>query len=234
MGKTAELVARLTGTTRHDQDEWALHSQRRAAAAIETGFFQREIVPYTRADGCVITTDDGPRVGTTLDALRALNPVFRADGSVTAGNASPLNDGASAAVVMSAARAGELGLTPLARILGSAATAISPEIMGLGPITATQKLLSRLGLGIGDIDLVELNEAFAAQVVPVVRQLGLDPERVNVNGGAIAIGHPFGATGIRLVGTLVNALQARDGRLGLATLCVGGGQGMALVLERLA
>jgi len=234
MGKTAELVARLTGTTRHDQDEWALHSQRRAAAAIETGFFQREIVPYTRADGCVITTDDGPRVGTTLDALRTLNPVFRADGSVTAGNASPLNDGASAAVVMSAARAGELGLTPLARILGSTATAISPEIMGLGPITATQKLLSRLGLSIDDIDLIELNEAFAAQVVPVVRQLGLDPERVNVNGGAIAIGHPFGATGIRLVGTLVNALHDRDGRLGLATLCVGGGQGMALVLERLA
>ena len=153
---------------------------------------------------------------------------------MTAGNASPLNDGASAAVIMSASRAAELGLTALARILGTAASAISPEIMGLGPVAATQKLLDRLGLTIGDIDLIELNEAFAAQVVPVVRQLGADPARVNVHGGAIAIGHPFGATGVRLVGTLINALQERDGRLGLATLCVGGGQGMALVLERLA
>lgn len=169
-----------------------------------------------------------------MEGLAALRPVFREGGTVTAGNASPLNDGASAVVLMSASRASELGLTPLARILGSAATAISPEVMGLGPITATQKLLSRLELSIGDIDLIELNEAFAAQVVPVVRQLGLDPERVNVNGGAIAIGHPFGATGTRLVGTLINALHDRGGRLGLATLCVGGGQGMALVLERLA
>jgi len=234
MGKTAELVARLTGTTRRDQDEWALQSQQRAAAAIADGFFQSEIVPYTRADGSVIAADDGPRIGTTLDGLAALNPVFRADGSVTAGNASPLNDGASAAVLMSAARASELGLTPLARILGTTASALSPEIMGLGPIGATQKLLERLELTIGDIDLIELNEAFAAQVVPVVRRLGADPERVNVHGGAIAIGHPFGATGVRLTGTLINGLRERDGRLGLATLCVGGGQGMALVLERLA
>jgi acetyl-CoA C-acetyltransferase len=234
MGKTAELVARLTGTTRRDQDEWALQSQLRAAAAIEAGYFAREIVPYTRTDGSVIAADDGPRPGTTLDGLAALNPVFREDGSVTAGNASPLNDGASAAVLMSAARASELGLTPLARILGTAASALSPEIMGLGPISATQKLLGRLRLNIGDIDLIELNEAFAAQVVPVVRRLGADPARVNVHGGAIAIGHPFGATGVRLTGTLINALQERDGRLGLATLCVGGGQGMALVLERLA
>lgn len=234
MGKTAELVARLTGTTRRDQDEWALQSQLRTAAAVEAGYFAREIVPYTRTDGSVIAADDGPRPGTTLDGLAALNPVFREDGSVTAGNASPLNDGASAAVLMSAARASELGLTPLARILGTAASALSPEIMGLGPISATQKLLGRLRLDIGDIDLIELNEAFAAQVVPVVRRLGADPERVNVHGGAIAIGHPFGATGVRLTGTLINALQERDGRLGLATLCVGGGQGMALVLERLA
>ena len=234
MGKTAELVARLTGTTRRDQDEWALQSQLRAAAAIDAGYFEHEIVPYTRADGSVIAADDGPRIGTTLDGLAALNPVFRADGSVTAGNASPLNDGASAAVLMSAARASELGLTPLARILGTAASALSPEIMGLGPIGATQKLLERLELTIGDIDLIELNEAFAAQVVPVVRRLGADPERVNVHGGAIAIGHPFGATGVRLTGTLINGLRERDGRLGLATLCVGGGQGMALVLERLA
>lgn len=234
MGKTAELVARLTGTTRRDQDEWALLSQQRAAAAIADGFFQSEIVPYTRGDGSVIAVDDGPRIGTTIEGLGALNPVFRADGTVTAGNASPLNDGASAAVLMSASRARELGLTPLARILGTAASALSPEIMGLGPIAATEKLLHRLGLTIGEIDLIELNEAFAAQVVPVVRRLGADPERVNVHGGAIAIGHPFGATGVRLTGTLINGLQKRDGRLGLATLCVGGGQGMALVLERLA
>ena len=232
MGKTAELVARLTGTSRRDQDEWALQSQVRAAAAIDSGYFAREIVPYTRRDGSIIATDDGPRIGTTIEDLAALRPAFREGGTVTAGNASPLNDGASAAVLMSAARADELGLAPLARILGSTASAVSPEIMGLGPVGATQKLLDRLGLTISDIDLIELNEAFAAQVVPVVRQLGADPERVNVHGGAIAIGHPFGATGVRLVGTLINALQERDGRLGLATLCVGGGQGMALVLER--
>ena len=232
MGKTAELVARLTGTSRRDQDEWALQSQMRAAAAIDSGYFAREIVPYTRRDGSIIATDDGPRIGTTIDDLAALRTAFREGGTVTAGNASPLNDGASAAVLMSAARADELGLAPLARILGSTASAVSPEIMGLGPVGATRKLLDRLGLTIADIDLIELNEAFAAQVVPVVRQLGADPERVNVHGGAIAIGHPFGATGVRLVGTLINALQERDGRLGLATLCVGGGQGMALVLER--
>lgn len=234
MGKTAEFVARLTGTTRRDQDEWALQSQRRAAAALEAGFFEREIAPYTRADGSVVAADDGPRSGTTIDGLAALSPAFHEAGTVTAGNASPLNDGASAAVLMSAARAAELGLTPLARILGTGATALSPEIMGLGPVDATLRVLGRLGLTVDDIDLIELNEAFAAQVVPVVRQLGADPERVNVHGGAIAIGHPFGATGIRLTGTLINALQERDGTLGLATLCVGGGQGMALVLERLS
>lgn len=234
MGKTAELVARRTGTTRLDQDAWALQSQERAAAAIEAGFFAREIAPHTRADGSVITADDGPRPGTIIDGLAALRPAFLESGTVTAGNASPLNDGASAAVMMSARRAQELGLTPLARVRGAAASALSPELMGLGPIGATERLLSRLGLTVADLDLVELNEAFAAQVVPVVRELGLDPERVNVHGGAIALGHPFGATGVRLVGTLVNALQARDGHLGLATLCVGGGQGMALVVERLA
>lgn len=233
MGKTAEFVAGLTGTTRRDQDEWALQSQTRAVAAAAAGWFDREIAPYTRADGSVVTADDGPRAGTTLDVLGALSPVFREGGTVTAGNASPLNDGASAAVITSAAVARELGLAPLARVLGAGASALSPEIMGLGPVAATQKLLDRLGLSIDDIDLIELNEAFAAQVVPVVRQLGADPDRVNVHGGAIAIGHPFGATGVRLVGTLAHALQERDGRLGLATLCVGGGQGMALVIERL-
>lgn len=234
MGKTAEFVAGLTGTTRRDQDEWALQSQQRAIAAIDSGFFAREIVPHRRADGTVIAADDGPRPGTTLEVLAGLNPAFRETGTVTAGNASPLNDGASAAVVMSAARAKELGVVPLARILGAGASALSPEIMGLGPVGATRRLLGRLGLTISDIDLIELNEAFAAQVVPVVHQLGLDHAKVNVHGGAIALGHPFGATGVRLAGTLVNALQERDGTLGLVTLCVGGGQGMALVLERLS
>ena len=175
-----------------------------------------------------------PRPGTTLETLAGLKSVFHESGTVTAGNASPLNDGASALVVMSARRAGELGLTPLARILGSAASALSPEIMGLGPVESSRRLLERLGLSIGNIDIIELNEAFAAQVVPVVRKLGADPERVNPFGGAIALGHPFGATGARLVGTLVNGLQTTDGTLGLATLCVGGGQGMAMVVERLS
>ncbi|MDQ7877138.1 acetyl-CoA C-acyltransferase [Microbacterium sp. QXD-8] len=233
MGKTAELVARSTGTSRADQDEWALHSQQRAAAAIASGFFATEIAPHTRADGTPVTQDDGPRPGSTLEKLAALSPAFLETGTVTAGNASPLNDGASAAVVMSAQHAKDLGLTPLARVLGASASALSPEIMGLGPIAATRRLLTRLGMTVEDVDLVELNEAFAAQVVPVVRELGLDPERVNVHGGAIAIGHPFGATGVRLAGTLIHALRERDGQIGLATLCVGGGQGMALVVERL-
>ncbi len=202
MGKTAEFVARQTGTTRRDQDEWALESQLRAERAIESGYFAREIVPVTTTAGTVVSTDDGPRPGTTLEALSGLKPVFHESGTVTAGNASPLNDGASALVVMSAQRAGELGLKPLARILGSAASGLSPEIMGLGPVDSSRRLLERLGLSIGDIDIVELNEAFAAQVVPVVRKLGADPERVNPFGGAIALGHPFGATGARLVGTL--------------------------------
>ena len=234
MGKTAEFVARQTGTTRRDQDEWALESQLRAERAIGSGYFAREIAPVTTAAGTVVTADDGPRPGTTWEALSGLKPVFHESGTVTAGNASPLNDGASALVVMSARRAGELGLKPLARVLGSAASGLSPEIMGLGPVDASNRLLDRLGLSIGDIDIVELNEAFAAQVVPVVRKLGADPERVNPFGGAIALGHPFGATGARLVGTLINGLQTIDGALGLATLCVGGGQGMAMVVERLA
>ena len=234
MGKTAEFVADLTGTTRADQDECALKSQQAAARAIERGFFTGEIAPYTRADGTVITVDDGPRPSTTLETLAALNPAFKRDGTVTAGNASPLNDGASALVVMSAKRARELEISPLARILGSAASALSPEIMGLGPVEASSRLLGRLGLTIDDIDLIELNEAFAAQVVPVVRKLGADAEKVNPQGGAIALGHPFGMTGARLVGTLSRSLLVNDKALGLATLCVGGGQGMALVLERLA
>ncbi|QRQ78671.1 acetyl-CoA C-acyltransferase [Glutamicibacter protophormiae] len=234
MGKTAEFVARKTGTTRADQDQWALNSQLRASQAVKEGYFAREITPFTTAAGMLMKDDDGPRPSTSLETLSGLKPVFHESGTVTAGNASPLNDGASALVVMSAQRADELGLTPLARILGSAASGLSPEIMGLGPVESSRRLLQRLGLGINDIDIVELNEAFAAQVVPTVRELGADPERVNPFGGAIALGHPFGATGARLVGTLVNGLQAKDGTLGLATLCVGGGQGMAMVVERLS
>ncbi|MCG2621982.1 acetyl-CoA C-acyltransferase [Arthrobacter sp. I2-34] len=234
MGKTAEFVARATGTTRRDQDEWALESQLRAARAIGAGYFAREIVPVATAEGRVVNADDGPRPSTTMEGLSGLQPAFLASGTVTAGNASPLNDGASALIVMSARRAKELGITPLARILGTAASGLSPEIMGLGPVDASLRLLARFRLSIDDIDLVELNEAFAAQVVPVVRRLKADPENVNPFGGAIALGHPFGATGARLVGTLINGLQTTDATLGLATLCVGGGQGMAMIVERLS
>ena len=234
MGTTAELVARSTNTTRRDQDEWALLSQQRAVKAIEQSFFEQEILAYERSDGTVIRADDGPRPSTSMEGLEALRPAFIEGGTVTAGNASPLTDGASAAVLMSARRADELGITPLARVLGTAATGLSPEIMGLGPVEASKKVLQRLGMTIDDIDLIELNEAFAAQVVPVIRELAADPGRVNVHGGAIALGHPFWATGVRLVGTLMNSLRSTDGTLGLATLCVGGGQGMAMVIERLS
>lgn len=232
MGKTAEFVAQTTGTTRQAQDDWALESQMRATAALDANYFDAEIAAHTTCDGTVVDTDDGPRPTTTAEGLAGLNPAFHPEGTVTAGNASPLNDGASAMVIMRAARAHELGITPLARIVGSAASALSPEIMGLGPVEATNKLLARLGLTIKDIDIVELNEAFAAQVVPVVDQLGADPSTVNPHGGAIALGHPFGATGVRLLGTLLNGLTVQDRSLGLATLCVGGGQGMAMVIER--
>jgi len=233
MGMTAEFVASLTGTSRKDQDEWALISQTRARRSASMGLFEQEIVPYTTVSGLLVQNDECPRPETTREALSSLNPVFSEDGTVTAGNASPLNDGASSMVVMSAATANEFGYKPLARILGSAASGLSPEIMGLGPVEASRRLLKRFGLGISDIDVIELNEAFAAQVVPTIHQLGADPERVNPLGGAIALGHPFGATGIRLVGSAINALNQRDGALGMATLCVGGGQGMALLIERL-
>jgi len=232
MGVTAEFVAQVTGTSRADQDEWALISQRRAANAIEERYFEEEIAPHIRRDGVEVTADDGPRPLTSATDLAGLQPVFRESGTVTAGNASPLNDGASAAVVMSATLAARLGMTPIAKILGAGASGLSPEIMGLGPVGATQRVLGRLGLTVDDIDLVELNEAFAAQVVPSIRQLGLDPQKVNVHGGAIALGHPFGATGVRLAGTLARSLEKSDKTLGLVTLCVGGGQGVALVLER--
>jgi acetyl-CoA C-acetyltransferase len=234
MGQTAENVATSYGISRQEQDAWAVLSQNRAEAAIASGFYAREITPYTRADGSVVDRDDSPRPGVSAEAVGALQPVFRSSGTVTAGNACPLNDGAAAVVVMSDARARELGLEPLARIVSTGVSALSPELMGMGPVEATRRALAIAGLTIGDIDLVELNEAFAVQVVASARELGIDPEMLNVHGGAIALGHPFGMTGARMTTTLLNGLRARDASLGLATLCVGGGQGMAVVFERLS
>ncbi|MBP1137173.1 acetyl-CoA C-acetyltransferase [Arthrobacter sp. PvP023] len=234
MGQTAENVATTYGISRAEQDEWAVLSQNRAEAARASGFFSRDITPYTRRDGTVVDRDDSPRSGVTLEGVAGLQPVFRSEGTVTAGNACPLNDGAAAVVVMSDGRARELGLEPLARIVSTGVSALSPELMGMGPVEATRQALARAGLGIGDIDLVELNEAFAVQVVASARELGIDHSRLNVHGGAIALGHPFGMTGARMTTTLLNGLQERDASLGLATLCVGGGQGMAVVYERLS
>jgi acetyl-CoA C-acetyltransferase len=234
MGQTAENVAQLCGISRHDQDEFAVRSQNRAEEAAAGGFWKREITPVKLPDGSVIDTDDGPRKGVTYEAVAALAPAFRPDGSVTAGNCCALNDGAAALVVMSGSRAAELGVTPLARIVATAVSSLSPEIMGLGPVQATRRALDLAGLTIDDIDLFELNEAFAAQVLASQRQLGIDVDKLNVNGGAIALGHPFGMTGARIATTLINALQSRDKQFGLETMCVGGGQGMAMVLERLS
>ena len=232
MGQTAENVAQLTGTTRRDQDEYAAASQNRAEAALASGFWERDITPVTLADGTVVSRDDGPRAGVTVESLAALEPVFRPDGTVTAGNCCPLNDGAAALVVVSDRVVDELGLTPLARIVSTGVSGLSPEVMGLGPVEASRRALALAGLSIDDIDLVELNEAFAAQVLPSARELGVDLDRLNVHGGAIAVGHPFGSTGARITTTLLHGLQERDGTLGLETMCVGGGQGMAMVLER--
>jgi len=234
MGQTAENVATSRGVSRARQDEWGVLSQNRAEQAIADGFFAREILPVTVPDGTVVATDDGPRAGVTLEAVAGLKPVFREDGTVTAGNCCPLNDGASGVVVMSDTRARELGLTPLARIVSTGVSGLSPEIMGLGPVEASRQALARAGMGIGDMDLYEINEAFAAQVLPSADDLGMDPERLNVHGGAIALGHPFGSTGTRIMTTLINGLQARDGQFGLETMCVGGGQGMAIIVERLS
>ena len=234
MGQTAENVAQLAGITRQAQDEFAVLSQNRAEKAIADGFWARDITPVVLPDGSRLAADDCPRPGTTLEGIGALKPVFRPDGTVTAGNACPLNDGAAAVVVMSDVKAAELGITPLARIVSTAVSALSPEIMGLGPVEATQRALARAGLAIRDIDLVEMNEAFAAQVVPSARKLGIDIDRLNVHGGAIAVGHPFGMTGARIASTLIHALRERDRQFGLETMCVGGGQGMAMVLERLS
>ena len=234
MGETAENVAGLRGISREQQDEFGVRSQNLAEKSIANGFWQREIIPVTLPDGSVVSADDGPRPGTTMEKVAALKPVFRPDGTVTAGNCCPLNDGAAAVVVMSDVKAAELGITPLARIVSSGVTALSPEIMGLGPVEASRQALARAGMAIADIDLVEINEAFAAQVIPSYIDLGVDLAKLNVNGGAIAVGHPFGMTGARITTTLLNSLQFHDATLGLETMCVGGGQGMAMIFERLS
>ncbi|MBO4141714.1 acetyl-CoA C-acetyltransferase [Micromonospora tulbaghiae] len=233
MGQTAENLAQVYDVTREDMDAFGVRSQNLAEKAIADGFWAREITPVTTPDGTVVSTDDGPRAGVTLEAVAGLKPVFRPDGRITAGNCCPLNDGAAAVVIMSAERASELGLTPLARIVSTGVTGLSPEIMGLGPVEASKQALKRAGMTIDDVDLVEINEAFAAQVIPSYRQLGIPEEKLNVAGGAIAVGHPFGMTGARITGTLLNALEWHDKTIGLETMCVGGGQGMAMVLERL-
>ena len=234
MGQTAENVAELEHVSREEMDEFAKLSQDRAVANVENGFFGDEITPVTLPDGTVVAKDDGPRPGTTLEALAQLKPVFRPDGTVTAGNACPLNDGAAAVLVMSDTKARELGLTPLARVVASGVTGLNPEIMGLGPIEASRQALARAGMTIDDIDLVEINEAFAAQVIPSAKHLGIDWDKLNVHGGAIALGHPFGMTGARIMTTLIHGLQAEDKTFGLETMCVGGGQGMAMIVERLS
>ncbi|MFF8608750.1 acetyl-CoA C-acetyltransferase [Streptomyces sp. NPDC015346] len=234
MGQTAENLARLKGISRQEMDEFGVRSQNLAEQAIKNGFWEREITPVTTPDGTVVSADDGPRAGVTLEGVQGLKPVFRPDGLVTAANCCPLNDGAAALVIMSDTKARELGLTPLARIVSTGVSGLSPEIMGLGPVEASKQALKRAGLTIGDIDLAEINEAFAAQVIPSYQDLGLDLDKVNVNGGAIAVGHPFGMTGARITGTLINSLQFHDKQFGLETMCVGGGQGMAMVIERLS
>ncbi|GHC92928.1 acetyl-CoA acetyltransferase [Nocardiopsis terrae] len=235
MGQTAENVAEITGVSRQRQDEFAVRSQNLAEKSLDNGFWEREITPVTLPDGTVVSTDDGIRRGTTYEKVSQLKPVFRPDGTVTAGNACPLNDGASALVIMSDTKAKQLGITPLARIVSTGVTGLNPEIMGLGPVEASKQALARANMAIGDIDLAEINEAFAAQVLPSADQLGIDVDsQLNVNGGAIAVGHPFGSTGARITGTLINGLRFHDKTFGLETMCVGGGQGMAAVFERLS
>ncbi len=234
MGQTAENVAQLRNVTRLEQDEFGVRSQNLAEKALADGFWQQDITPVTLPDGSVVAADDGPRAGTTLEKVSTLQPVFRPDGTVTAGNCCPLNDGAAAVVVMSDRKAAELGLTPIARIVATGVGALSPEIMGLGPVEASTRALARAGMTIDDIDLVEINEAFAAQVIPSYQELGIDLDKLNVNGGAIAVGHPFGMTGARITSTILNSLRFHDKTFGLETMCVGGGQGMAMIFERLS
>jgi acetyl-CoA C-acetyltransferase len=234
MGQTAENLARVKNVSREEMDEFGVRSQNLAEKAIADGFWAKDITPVTLPDGTVVSKDDGPRAGVTLEGVSGLKPVFRPDGRVTAGNCCPLNDGAAAVIVMSDTKAKELGITPLARVVSTGVSGVSPEIMGYGPVEASKQALRRAGMEIGDIDLVEINEAFAAQVIPSYQDLGIDIERLNVNGGAIAVGHPFGMTGARITSTLINSLQHHDKQFGLETMCVGGGQGMAMVLERLS
>ncbi|TYK49313.1 acetyl-CoA C-acetyltransferase [Actinomadura decatromicini] len=234
MGQTAENVAGLRGVTRQEQDEFGVRSQNLAEKALANGFWETDITPVTLPDGTVVAKDDGPRPGTTYEKVSQLQPVFRPDGTVTAGNCCPLNDGAAAVVIMSDVKAAELGVTPLARIVSTGVTGLSPEIMGLGPVGASSAALAKAGMTIDDIDLVEINEAFAAQVLPSAADLGIDIDKLNVNGGAIAVGHPFGMTGARITSTLLNSLRFHDKQFGLETMCVGGGQGMAMVVERLS
>ncbi len=248
MGMTAENVTERCNVSREAQDEWAVVSQSRAVAAVQSGHFDKEIVPvtvpaHTETDKegnevelaeAVVSKDDGPRPGTTMEVLAALKPVFKEGGSVTAGNSCPLNDGAAALLVMSDERARELGMRPRARIIASTVAALRPEIMGLGPIPAIQKLLEKTGMAMSDVDVVEINEAFAAQIVPCKEELGIEDEKLNPFGGAIALGHPFGMTGARIMTTLLNDLETLDGTFGIESMCVAGGQGMAMLVERLA
>ena len=234
MGQTAENLARLKGVTREEMDEYAARSQNNAEKAIADGFFAREITPYVLPDGTEVATDDGPRAGVTVEGMAGLKPVFRPDGMITAGNACPLNDGAAALVVTSDTKAAELGLTPLARVVSTAVTGLSPEIMGYGPVEAVRVALARAGKTVDDIDVFEINEAFAGQVVPCYRDLGIPLDKLNPFGGAIALGHPFGATGARITNTLLNGLRTLDGQWGVESMCVGGGMGMAMVVERLS
>jgi len=234
MGQTAENVVRLRGLSRRKLDEFGVRSQNLAEKALADGFWAKDITPVTLPDGSTVSLDDGPRAGVTLEAVSQLKPVFRPDGTITAGNCCPLNDGAAAVVIMSDTKAKELGLTPLARIVSTAVTGISPEIMGLGPVEAIPAALRNAGMSLDDIDLYEINEAFAVQSWGSAKELGIPMDKLNVNGGAIAIGHPFGMTGARITSTLINSLQHHDKQFGLETMCVGGGQGMAMVLERLS
>jgi acetyl-CoA C-acetyltransferase len=236
MGETAENVADKYDITREEMDRYAWQSQMRAVEATKDGIFAREIIPVTLSSGLLMTADDGPRPDTSLERLATLKPVFREGGRVTAGNSCPLNDGVAAAVVMSAARAAELGITPIARIISTGVSSLEPELMGLGPIESSRQALARAGMTIDDVDVVEINEAFAAQVIPSAREIGIDPfsDKLNPHGGAIALGHPFGMTGVRILATLLNDLRTCDQTIGLETMCVGGGQGMAMIVERLS
>jgi acetyl-CoA C-acetyltransferase len=234
MGQTAENVVQVEGVTREEMDHFGVRSHNLAVAHQENGFFEREITPLVLPDGTIVSKDDGPRAGTTYEATSQLKPVFRPDGSITAGNACPLNDGAAAVLVMSDTKAKQLGLTPLARIVSSGVSGLNPEIMGLGPIEACRQALRRAGMTIDQIDLVEINEAFAAQVLPSAKHLGIPMDKLNIHGGGIALGHPFGMTGARIMTTLINGLQWEDKTYGMESMCVGGGQGMAMIIERLS